>query len=174
MAGLLELVVDVFEHLDRGRARLLTVLTYHRIADRENDPNDLDPALISATPQDFERHVEWLAANAAPVSLEDVLAAQAGLAELPPRAVLVTFDDAYRDFADSAWPVMRAHGVPATLFVATGCTARSCARAGARRWGPRSGSSRWRRRPTASARTGRSRPWCTQHPMTRRWQRSSG
>jgi peptidoglycan/xylan/chitin deacetylase (PgdA/CDA1 family) len=119
MAGLLELVVDVFEHLDRGRARLLTVLTYHRIAACSADPDDLDPALISASPEDFERHLEWLAEHAAPVSLEDVLAAQAGIAALPPRAVLVTFDDAYRDFADCAWPLMRAHGVPATLFVAT-------------------------------------------------------
>src|SRR4051795_9270508 len=119
MAGLLDLVVDAFEHLDRGRARLLTVLTYHRIANRSDDPDDLDPALISATPEDFERHLEWLAENAAPVSLDDVLAAQAGFAALPPRAVLVPFDDAYRDFADCAWPLMRAHGVPATLFVAT-------------------------------------------------------
>jgi peptidoglycan/xylan/chitin deacetylase (PgdA/CDA1 family) len=119
MASLLDRVVDLFEHLDRGRARLLTVLTYHRIAERGADPDDLDPALISAPPADFERHVEWLASNAVPVSLADVLAAQAGLAPLPPRAVLVTFDDAYRDFADCAWPVMREHGLPATLFVAT-------------------------------------------------------
>jgi peptidoglycan/xylan/chitin deacetylase (PgdA/CDA1 family) len=119
MAGLLDRVVDVFEHLDRGRARLLTVLTYHRIAERGADPDDLDPALISASPRDFQRHVEWLVSNAAPVSLADVLAAQAGLAPLPARAVLVTFDDAYRDFAECAWPVMREHGLPATLFVAT-------------------------------------------------------
>src|SRR3954447_16449761 len=119
MAGLLDRVVDVFEHLDRGRARLLTVLTYHRIAERRADADDLDPALISASPRDFQRHVEWLVSNAAPVSLADVLAAQAGLAPLPPRAVLVTFDDAYRDFAECAWPVMREHGLPPTLFVAT-------------------------------------------------------
>ena len=31
----------------------------------------------------------------------------------------MTFDDAYCDFADHAWPVFRRLGVPVTLFVAT-------------------------------------------------------
>src|SRR4051794_41953396 len=98
MAGLLDLVVDVFEHLDRGRARLLTVLTYHRIANRSDDPDDLDPALISATPEDFERHLEWLAENAAPVWLDEVLAAQAGIGGLPPPAGLVACGYVLRDY----------------------------------------------------------------------------
>jgi hypothetical protein len=33
--------------------------------------------------------------------------------------VLLTFDDAYRDFAEHAWPVLRSHGLPAVLFVPT-------------------------------------------------------
>jgi peptidoglycan/xylan/chitin deacetylase (PgdA/CDA1 family) len=97
----------------------LTVLTYHRIASRSHDPDDLDPGLISATRDEFERQVAWLATKASPVGLSDVLAARTGQARLPPRAVLVTFDDAYRDFAESAWPVLRAHRVPVALFVAT-------------------------------------------------------
>jgi len=38
---------------------------------------------------------------------------------LPPRAVLITFDDAYLDFAEHAWPVLRRLSLPATLFVPT-------------------------------------------------------
>ena len=34
-------------------------------------------------------------------------------------AVLVTFDDAYADFAEHAWPVLRAHGISPLLFVPT-------------------------------------------------------
>ncbi|MEA2482283.1 MAG: colanic acid/amylovoran biosynthesis glycosyltransferase [Thermoleophilaceae bacterium] len=101
------------------RGRRLTVLMYHRIADRADDPGDLDPALISASPRELERQAAWIGERAAPVSLDDVLAARAGREPLPPRAVLVTFDDAYRDFADRAWPLLQEHGVPATLFVAT-------------------------------------------------------
>ena len=39
---------------------------------------------------------------------------------LPRRALLVTFDDAYEDFFEHAWPVLKKHGVPAIMFVATG------------------------------------------------------
>ena len=38
---------------------------------------------------------------------------------LPREAVLVTFDDGYRDFDTNAWPILQAASVPATLFVAT-------------------------------------------------------
>lgn len=38
---------------------------------------------------------------------------------LPPRALLITFDDAYRSFAEYAWPIMQRYNLPATLFVAT-------------------------------------------------------
>jgi peptidoglycan/xylan/chitin deacetylase (PgdA/CDA1 family) len=39
--------------------------------------------------------------------------------------VLVSFDDAYDDFAAEAWPVLRRHGIPAVLFVPTGYPDRS-------------------------------------------------
>jgi peptidoglycan/xylan/chitin deacetylase (PgdA/CDA1 family) len=98
--------------------RQLTVLTYHRVDDPGARP-DLDPGLISATPAEFERQVEWLARATTPVSLDDVLAVRRGEGTLPPRAVLVTFDDAYADFPRHAWPALRDAGVPVTVFVPT-------------------------------------------------------
>jgi peptidoglycan/xylan/chitin deacetylase (PgdA/CDA1 family) len=102
----------------RTGGRLLTVLTYHRV-DRRGARPELDPALVSAEPDEFERQVEWLARHATPISLAELLEVKRGRARLPGRAVLVTFDDAYRDFAWNAWPVLRRHGVPVTLFVPT-------------------------------------------------------
>jgi peptidoglycan/xylan/chitin deacetylase (PgdA/CDA1 family) len=32
---------------------------------------------------------------------------------------MITFDDAYANFAECAWPIMKRYGLPATLFVAT-------------------------------------------------------
>jgi hypothetical protein len=96
-------------------ADALAVLTYHRIGDRADGP----PGLISATPQVFERQMRWLGASGRAVAVSDVLAARAGGAPLRANAVLVTFDDAYADFATLAWPVLRRHGVPVTLFVPT-------------------------------------------------------
>jgi colanic acid/amylovoran biosynthesis glycosyltransferase len=93
----------------------LTVLMYHRIG----DPAEAPPGMVSATPGTFERQMRWLAATGRAVSLADVLATRAGRSRLRPRAVLVTFDDAYADFAAHGWPVLRSYGIPVTLFVPT-------------------------------------------------------
>ena len=53
------------------------------------------------------------------VSLAGVLEAARRRTPLPARAVLVTFDDAYRDFLDAAWPILEKHRIPATMFVPT-------------------------------------------------------
>jgi peptidoglycan/xylan/chitin deacetylase (PgdA/CDA1 family) len=56
--------------------------------------------------------------------MDEVLAARRRR-RLPARSVLLTFDDGYRDFAEHAWPILRAAGLPATLFVATGAIGRT-------------------------------------------------
>ena len=93
----------------------LAVLTYHRIGAPAEGP----PGLMSATPATFERQMRWLASTGRVVALADVLSAVRGGAPLRGDAVLVTFDDGYRDFADTAWPVLRRLGIPVTLFVPT-------------------------------------------------------
>jgi peptidoglycan/xylan/chitin deacetylase (PgdA/CDA1 family) len=80
---------------------------------------DLEPGLISATPTAFRREMELLSSRYQPVSLEQVLNAHTGDGVMPERAVLVTFDDGYQDFAGHAWPIMRSLGIPAVLFVPT-------------------------------------------------------
>jgi peptidoglycan/xylan/chitin deacetylase (PgdA/CDA1 family) len=94
------------------------VLGYHRVVDPA-DPSDPDPAVVSATPRDFERQMLHLATWYHVVSLEDVLAAQRGERVLPCNAVLITFDDACRDFAEVAWPILRRYELSATVFVPT-------------------------------------------------------
>jgi glycosyltransferase involved in cell wall biosynthesis/peptidoglycan/xylan/chitin deacetylase (PgdA/CDA1 family) len=98
-----------------SHAERLAVLTYHRIGDPDRAP----PGMVSATPRTFERQMRWLAASGRAVCLAAVLAARAGEEPLPAGAVLVTFDDAYADFGERAWPVLRRYGIPATLFVPT-------------------------------------------------------
>ena len=119
-------VADVLTSLvDRvlpRRQGVLAILTYHRVDEPSARP-DLMPSLISATPAAFAEQMAMVAREFDPVSLQDVLGALDDPARLPRRAVLVTFDDGYADFATNAWPVLRAASVPATLFVATGFTA---------------------------------------------------
>ncbi len=110
--------VGWMERFARNRRGLLWALTYHRIDDPDASPG-LDPDLISATPEQFRRQVEYLAKHCQVVSMAAVLAALKSQQPLPPRAVLLTFDDATRDFAQHAWPVLRRLDLPATLFVPT-------------------------------------------------------
>lgn len=96
---------------------MLRVLTYHRIADASCSAH-LNPRLISATAEQFAAQMHYLARHYRVVRMEEVLGAFAGR-RLPRRAVLITFDDAYRDFMDIAWPILQAHQLAATVFVPT-------------------------------------------------------
>ena len=106
------------EQLDRSTSRCLRVLTYHRVLPLDTKQL-VSPRLQSATPAMFDRHMEFLATHYRVVSMAEVLDAWHSRGRLPSRAVLITFDDAYRDFADHAWPILKQYRLPATLFVPT-------------------------------------------------------
>ncbi len=97
---------------------MLRILTYHRIADPDDYPY-LNPRLISATPRAFEAQMEYVGKHYSVVSVEELVAALQHRAPLPAGAVLLTFDDATRDFEEFAWPVLRRLGLPAAVFVPT-------------------------------------------------------
>jgi peptidoglycan/xylan/chitin deacetylase (PgdA/CDA1 family) len=111
-------ILTQLEKMDRGQPNLLRVLTYHRVDEPEARPA-LDPTLLSATPAAFDEQMRILAAQYHVVAMGEVLEACRGGRPLPPRAVLITFDDAYVDFAEHAWPTLCRYGLPATLFVPT-------------------------------------------------------
>jgi peptidoglycan/xylan/chitin deacetylase (PgdA/CDA1 family) len=101
---------------DPGRPDQLTVLTYHRVA----EPDDrLYPGLISATPSQFGEQMAWLRRHRRVITLAELLERRENGHTLPARSVLITFDDAYADLAEHAWPVLRRHELPATVFVPT-------------------------------------------------------
>ncbi len=112
-SGLLGLLEAADHDADR-----LRVIAYHRVGELEAEP-DLEPGLISATPDAFRAQAEIIARHYNAVSLDQVVAAHRGEASLPPRPVLLTFDDGYVDFAEHAWPTLSAFGLPAVLFVPT-------------------------------------------------------
>lgn len=110
--------VSTLERNDGTRPDLLRVLTYHRVAEPDTYPF-LDSNLISATPLAFERQMAYLAANYQILSVADLLEVSQSRRPLPPKALMVTFDDAYCDFADHAWPVLKRLKIPVILFVPT-------------------------------------------------------
>jgi peptidoglycan/xylan/chitin deacetylase (PgdA/CDA1 family) len=111
-------LVGAIERVTPWRRGVLAALTYHRVDDPARRP-DLLPGLVSATPAAFATQMEVLVERYRPVSMAEVLEALPDPRRLPPRAVLVTFDDAYADFAEHAWPALVSTSVPATMFVPT-------------------------------------------------------
>ena len=111
-------LVGLAEAMAPWRSGRLAIVTYHRV-DRPEGRPELMPSLISATPDGLREQIDALARHCSPVSLPQVIDGLAKPRSLPPRAVLITFDDAYADFGSVAWPVLRERQVPATLFVPT-------------------------------------------------------
>jgi peptidoglycan/xylan/chitin deacetylase (PgdA/CDA1 family) len=68
------------------------------------------------TRKDFEAALRFITRHYTPVSLQDVITGSDGRA-LPPRPVLVTFDDAYASVSEFAAPLCSKFGVPAVFFV---------------------------------------------------------
>ncbi|MDB4969228.1 MAG: polysaccharide deacetylase, partial [Myxococcales bacterium] len=93
------------------RKRGVIVLMYHRIlgADRSWDGLPVEK---------FAAQMRWVRDHCDPIGPEALVER----AERPSRvrpAVLVTFDDGYRDYHDHAYPVLESLGIPAVVFLAT-------------------------------------------------------
>jgi peptidoglycan/xylan/chitin deacetylase (PgdA/CDA1 family) len=87
---------------------------YHRIAHAP-----FDPWRLAVSRARFDEHMSVLREHFNPVPLAE-LADRLGRGSLGARTVVVTFDDGYRDGLYEAKPVLERHGVPATIFVASG------------------------------------------------------
>lgn len=88
------------------------VLMYHRIG----EAGDRFPGLDVGT---FREHVEWLAHNCRPIGPDELRTAVTARPGGRP-SVLVTFDDGYLSYRQRAYPILKQHGVPALVFLATG------------------------------------------------------
>jgi len=100
-------------------AKSLTVVNYHRIDDPDRKDFDSFRPNVSATPDDFNRQMDYLAKWFHVISMRDVVEWLDGHRELPPYAALITFDDGYLDNYLSAFPILRKHNFPALIFLTT-------------------------------------------------------
>jgi peptidoglycan/xylan/chitin deacetylase (PgdA/CDA1 family) len=94
----------------RGRRRVVG-LCYHSI-----HPS---VSFASASPELFERQLDWLVSTCDVIPLRETLAAAAD-ADRDRPAVTISFDDGYADNHEFALPLLQKYDVPATVFVTAG------------------------------------------------------
>lgn len=97
-----------------GRPAPVRVLLYHHVGRFSRPSRQLG---LYCHADAFARQMAYLARSPlAVVSLDRAIAAIAGRSPLTEPAVVLTFDDGFQDFEQHAWPVLRTHGFPATVF----------------------------------------------------------
>jgi N-acetylglucosaminyldiphosphoundecaprenol N-acetyl-beta-D-mannosaminyltransferase len=86
------------------------ILCYHGVSPHNEDEWCVTPDQLAAQMAELSR-------TRVPVDLAAIQAWLRGEADLPPRAVAVTFDDGYLDVLQDAAPILARFGVPGAVFV---------------------------------------------------------
>src|SRR3972149_4438931 len=88
------------------------ILSYHHIARRWPQNS------YYVSPEIFDEERAWLKVNGYRViSFDDFYLAARGQGTLPPKPVVLTFDDGNRDQYTNAFPILKKYGLTATFFI---------------------------------------------------------
>lgn len=117
----------VFRALDWGgvnaaleRARSGTcILAYHGVTAAANANPLTNARRLHVPAARFEEHLRLLARTGRVVALSDYEASLAGRGSVRRDAVVLTFDDGYRNLLTRAAPLLRRYDLPATAYVLT-------------------------------------------------------
>lgn len=104
-------------------AESVAVLTYHALVPCAADLEAWEPGSrrYVFTLEEFARQLDHLAAeDYATVAMADLLRWHRGESELPPRAVVLSFDDGHRSNLEVALPALRERAMRAIFFVTAG------------------------------------------------------
>lgn len=89
------------------------ILLYHRVSDSGPDSTRISPA-------QFHQHLDWIRDNGFQVvALTELLDSIYSGGDIPANSVAITFDDAYASVYHTAYPALKARGMPFTVFIAT-------------------------------------------------------
>jgi peptidoglycan/xylan/chitin deacetylase (PgdA/CDA1 family) len=90
------------------------VFGWHRFVEKVRRPD------TEITPADFEKQMQELKDHGISViGMQDFLAWKRSEKAIPPRSAVLTLDDGWKSQYEVAWPILKKHGYPATLFIYT-------------------------------------------------------
>ena len=92
------------------------VLMYHRFSD---DVDSSCGLFGSVSESELRDQLDYITQNFAVIPLQKLVDEVLAKRVLPPRSLVITVDDGYSDFYDTAFPIFREYNLPVTLFVAT-------------------------------------------------------
>jgi peptidoglycan/xylan/chitin deacetylase (PgdA/CDA1 family) len=91
----------------------VVILMYHSVAENKE--------FFTVRPEEFKRQMDYLyKQNFKVIGLEKLVEYVRNKKEVPPKTIVLTFDDGYEDNYLTAFSVLKQYGFPATIFLATG------------------------------------------------------
>ena len=98
----------------------LPVLMYHHV-ESEVSAKQNKREYLNVPPETFKKQMEYLVTKGySTISPSDLINFFDSGTALPPKPVLITFDDGYFDNGDVAFPILRALNFKATIYIPTG------------------------------------------------------
>lgn len=91
----------------------MTILCFHNVA-------PMSSSLLTIALAEFESHCDWLTRNRTVVDLETATRGLDSRFRPSGRMSALTFDDGWSGVYDHAWPILRRHDLPFTIFVIAG------------------------------------------------------
>jgi peptidoglycan/xylan/chitin deacetylase (PgdA/CDA1 family) len=111
VASYLETLLEVPEITAENYTARVPILMYHHLDYEGNDTT-------TTTPETFEAHMKALRENGyTAISIEELVSYVDGNGQLPPKPVLITFDDGYLSNYELAFPILEKYNMKATIFI---------------------------------------------------------
>ena len=88
----------------------IIVFNYHQVDNKANP--------LAVSPANFEAQMKFLVdSGCITITPDELYAGLNGEIELPPKPVLITFDDGYIDNYTNAFPILKKYNLRATIFI---------------------------------------------------------
>lgn len=88
------------------------ILVYHRVTDEKDES-------VSTSIKNFSRQISFLGKYFSIITMEWLINSIKNREPLPSNSIVITFDDGYKDVFTNAYPILKEHNIPATVFITT-------------------------------------------------------